>query len=421
MSKQNLSGSRKRLHLVLALFLVMIAAVACVDDLTPEGGWSGPVEQDDQLFIGNGDGRLVRFDPGSGNVDNSWRYPRGDDDGLGAMYSNSVVIGENIYNVGYTCKGDKCDGELFGLNLADGSPIWGQNGLELKTKLVGSIGVSEDTIFVGTTAIGDEEDGAEGYFYALDSAADTSSITKWRIPLDANSFSGVAVEGSTAYIATMAGTLYAIDISDSDDATNPSERISWTYRAEGAIAGPILVKNRNLYFGDLASNVYKLDTTSRTTSMMLPDVDKGQVNTGEWKFDAGAWVWAAPVIEDGVVYVSALDGSIFALDEMTGSENWSSVIEGQIVSSPTLFDRKRGDTRERALAVPSGENNVWVISVIDGRELGVFITDEPVKSTPLIYNDNLYVHALNGDLKWFSVDDTTQRGCVDLKGGGRCD
>ena len=421
MSKQNLSGSRKRLPLVLALFLVMIAAVACVDDLTPEGGWSGPVEQDDQLFIGNGDGRLVRFDPGSGNLDNSWRYPRGDDDGLGAMYSNSVVIGENIYNVGYTCKGDKCDGEIFGLNLADGSPIWGQNGLELKTKLVGSIGVSEDTIFVGTTAIGDEEDGAEGYFYALDSAADTSSITKWRIPLDANSFSGVAVEGSTAYIATMAGTLYAIDISDSDDATNPSERISWTYRAEGAIAGPILVKNRNLYFGDLASNVYKLDTTSRTTSMMLPNVDKGQVTTGEWKFDAGAWVWAAPVIEDGVVYVSALDGSIFALDEMTGSENWSSVIEGQIVSSPTLFDRKRGDTRERALAVPSGENNVWVISVIDGRELGVFITDEPVKSTPLIYNDNLYVHALNGDLKWFSVDDTTQRGCVDLKGGGRCD
>ena len=421
MSKQNLSGSRKRLHLVLALFLVMIAAVSCVDDLTPEGGWSGPVEQDDQLFIGNGDGRLVRFDPGSGNVDNSWRYPRGDDDGLGAMYSNSVVIGENIYNVGYTCKGDKCDGEIFGLNLADGSPIWGQNGLELKTKLVGSIGVSEDTIFVGTTAIGDEEDGAEGYFYALDSAADTSSITKWRIPLDANSFSGVAVEGSTAYIATMAGTLYAIDISDSDDATNPSERISWTYRAEGAIAGPILVKNRNLYFGDLASNVYKLDTTSRTTSMMLPNVDKGQVTTGEWKFDAGAWVWAAPVIEDGVVYVSALDGSIFALDEMTGSENWSSVIEGQIVSSPTLFDRKRGDTRERALAVPSGENNVWVISVIDGRELGVFVTDEPVKSTPLIYNDNLYVHALNGDLKWFSVDDTTQRGCVDLKGGGRCD
>ncbi|MDE0592037.1 MAG: PQQ-binding-like beta-propeller repeat protein [Dehalococcoidia bacterium] len=416
MSKQNLSGSRKRLPLMLALFLVMIAAIACVNDLTPEGGWSGPVEEGDKLFVGNRDGRLVRFNPESGNLDSSWRYPDGD--GLGAMYSNSVVIGENIYNVGYTCNGDRCDGEVFGLSLIDGSPIWGQNGLELKTKLVGSIGVSDETIFIGTTVIGDEEGSADGYLYAIDSAADASSITKWRIPLDANSFTGVVVEGSTAFIGTMEGTLYAIDIANVDDSDNPEDRIKWTFHADGAISGQIHAENGNLYFGDLGSNVYKINSSSRSGSSVVSDLNS---SNGEWVFDAGAWIWAAPVIENGVVYVSGLDGSIFALDDATGIENWSSSIEGQIVSSPTLFDRKRGDTRERALAVPSGEENVWVISVIDGRELGVFVTDGPVKSTPLIYNDNLYVHVLNGDLKWFSVDDTTQRGCVDLKGGGRCD
>jgi outer membrane protein assembly factor BamB len=418
MSKQNLSVSRKRPPLVLALFLVMIAAMACVNDLTPEGGWSGPVEEGDNLFVANLDGRLVRFNPETGNLDTSWRYPRGDDDGLGAMYSDSVVIGENIYNMGYTCKGDDCSGEVFGLNLADGSSIWGQKGLELNTKLVGRIGVSGDTIFIGTTAIGEEEDGADGYLYAIDSAADTSSITKWRIPLDANSFSGVTVDGSTAFIATMEGTLYAIDISNVDDSANPEDRIKWTFQADGAIAGQIHAENDNLYFGDLGSNVYKINASARTGSSVVSDLNS---SNGEWVFDAGAWVWAAPVIENGVVYVSALDGSIFAVDDSTGSENWSSSIQGQIVSSPTLFDRKRGATRERALAVPSGEENVWVISVIDGRELGVFVTDGPVKATPLIYNDNLYVHVMNGDLKWFSVDDTTQRGCVDLKGGGRCD
>ena len=416
MSKQNLSGSGKRLPLILALFLVMIAAIACVNDLTPEGGWSAPVEEGDKLFVGNRDGRLVRFDPESGNLDSNWRYPDGD--GLGAMYSNSVVIGENIYNVGYTCNGDNCEGEIFGLSLIDGSSIWGQNGLELKTKLVGSIGVFDETIFIGTTVIGDEEDSADGYLYAIDSAADASSITKWRIPLDANSFTGVIVEGSTAFIGTMEGTLYAIDITNVDDSDNPEDRIKWTFHADGAISGQIHVENGNLYFGDLGSNVYKIKASSRSESSVVSDLKS---SNGEWVFDAGAWIWAAPVIENGVVYVTALDGSIFALDEVTGKENWSSSIEGQIVSSPTLFDRKRGDTRERALAVPSGEENVWVISVIDGRELGVFVTDGPVKSTPLIYNDNLYVHALNGDLKWFSVDDTTQRGCVDLKGGGRCD
>ncbi|MBT4126568.1 MAG: PQQ-binding-like beta-propeller repeat protein [Chloroflexi bacterium] len=416
MSKQRILNSRRRLPVLFALVFVMFAAVACVNDLTPEGGWSGPVVEENDLFIGNGDGYLVRFDTESGNLENSWRYPSGD--GLGAMYSNAVVLGENIYSVGYTCRGDKCDGEIFGLSLDTGSSIWGQKGLELKTKLVGDIGVSGDTLFVGTTAIGDEEDSAEGYFYAIDSSASASSIAKWRVALDGNAFTGVAVEGSTAFIGTMAGTLYAIDISNPDDATNASDRIKWTFEASGAIAGPILAENGSLYFGDLGSNAYKLDISSRSTASQISDVNSGN---GEWIFDAGAWVWAKPVIEDGTVYVSALSGTVFAIDDSTGSEKWSSSIEGQIVSSPTLFDRKRGDTRERALAVPSGEKNVWVMSVIDGRELGVFVTDEPVKSTPLVYNELLYVHALNGDLKWYSVDDTNQRGCVDLKGGGRCD
>jgi outer membrane protein assembly factor BamB len=393
----------------------MIAAVACINDLTPDGGWSAPIAEDDSLYIGNRDGRLVRFNLETGTLDNNWRYP--DEDGLGAMYSDAVVIGDNIFGAGYTCSGDKCNGEIFGLALASGTSIWGTQGLELKTKLAGDIGVSGNTIYVGTTAIGDEDGSADGYFYALNATPNPSSIIKYRIPLDGNSFSGVSVEGSTAYIATMAGTLYAIDISEADFA-NPESRIRWTFEAEGAVAGPILAQDGNLYFGDLASNAYKLDSSAREQGSPISEINPG---SGEWQFDAGAWVWAQPVIENGVIYVSALDGSIHALDASSGSKKWSAEIEGQIVSSPVLFDRKRGDTRERALAVPSGEKNVWVISVIDGRELGVFVTDEPVKSTPLVQGDALYVHALNGDLKWFSVDDTTKRGCIDLKGGGRCD
>lgn len=406
----------------------MFAAVACVDDWTPKGGWSSPVVEDNKLLIGNGDGRLVRFDAESGNLDNNWRYPSGD--GLGAMYSDAVVLGDNVYGVGYTCRGDECDGGIFGISLETGNSIWGQNGLELKTKLVGGIGVSGDTLFVGTTVIGDEEDSADGYFYAIDSSASAPSIAKWRIALDGNALSGVAVEGSTAFVGTMAGTVYAIDISDPDDASNSSDRISWTYATEGAIAGPLLVENGFLYFGDLVGNAYKLNISNRTTSSTAGVMggDKGVVvaSSGEWKFDAGEWVWAKPVIEDDTVYVSTLNGTVFAIEDSTGSEKWSVSIEGQIVSSPTLFDRRRGDNLERALAVPSGEKNVWAISVIDGlnddqRELGVFVTDGPVKSTPIIHNNLLYVHTMNGDLKWYSVDDLTQRGCVDLKGGGRCD
>ena len=396
--------------LLFAFIFVMFAAAACVNDLTPQGGWAGPIVENDKLFIGNLDGNLVKFDPETGNLDYGWRYPR--EDGLGAIYSNPVVLGDNIYGTGYTCSGDSCEGEIFGLSLIDGTSIWGRRGLELKTKLVGQVALVETTLLVGTSALGEEDDGPDGYLYALDTAPG-SPVVKWRIPLDGNVWSGVTVDGTTVYVATMAGTLYAIDASDDERYdSDPASRIQWTFEAESAIAGPINFDEGRIYFGDLASNVYRLSTLSRSASSTATDVNTG---SGEWKVDVGAWVWAKPLVENGVVYVSALDGSIHALDEATGSEKWSTEIEGQIVAAPTLFDRKRGDTRERALAVPSGEKNVWVVSVIDGQPLGVFVTDEPVKSTPLIYNDNLYVHALNGDLKWFSVDNTSQLGCINLK------
>ena len=272
-------------------------------------------------------------------------------------------------------------------------------------------------MLVGTSAIGEEENGSEGYLYALDIAPGSPRL-KWRIALDGNAWSGVTVEGTTAYVATMSGTLYAIDAADDERFDFDAEsRILWTFQAEGAIAGPIHIEDGSIFFGDLNGNAYKLDALSRSVSSSTSALNTG---SGEWKVGVGAWVWAEPLVENGVVFVSALDGSIHALDEATGTEKWSTSIEGQIVSAPILFDRKRGETRERALAVPSGEKNVWVVSVIDGQPLGVFVTDEPVKSTPLIHGENLYVQAMNGDLKWFTIDDTNQRGCIDLKGGGRC-
>lgn len=394
----------------------MFATAACVNDLTPQGGWSAPIVEDEKMFVGNRDGNLVRFDPVTGNLDSSWRYPP--EDGLGAIYGSPVVVGDNIYGAGYTCRGNSCDGEIFGLSLADGTSIWGQRGMELKTKLIGQIDVVGTTLLVGTSALGEEEDGAEGYLYALDTAAGSPRL-KWRVALDESAWSGVVVDGSTAYIATLAGTVYAINAADEERFdSDPATRIQWTFQADSAVAGPIHVEDGNIYFGDFGNNVYKLNASSRSASSNASEVNTGN---GEWKVDVGAWVWARTVIENGVVFVSALDGSIHALDETTGAEKWSVTVDGQIVSAPTLFDRKRGDTRERALAVPSGEKDVWVISVIDGKELGVFVTDEPVKSTPVIHGDNLYVHALNGDLKWFSVDNADKRGCIDLKGGGRCD
>ena len=293
--------NRKRLPVLFVFIFVMFAAAACIDDLTPQGGWSAPIVVDDKLFVGNRDGNLVRFDPETGNLDPNWRYPR--EDGLGAIYGSPIVIGDNIYGAGYTCRGNNCNGEIFGLSLADGSSIWGLRGLELKTKLVGQISAVGTTLLFGTSALGEEDNGPEGYLYALETASGSPRL-KWQIPLDGNAWSGVTVDGPIAYIATMTGTIYAIDATDDERFdSDAASRIQWTFEAEGAIAGPIHVEGGSIFFGDLASNVYKLNTLSRSASSGTSEVNPG---SGEWKIDVGAWVWAAPAVGNAVVLVPAL-------------------------------------------------------------------------------------------------------------------
>ena len=92
---------------------------------------------------------------------------------------------------------------------------------------------------------------------------------------------------NTAYVGTSAGTLYAIDISEGD----VPERVKWQYSSEGAITGPVVFHQGAIYFGDLASNFYRLNPRSQS-----PD----------WQFDAEAWVWAEGIPDDqkGAIYVS---------------------------------------------------------------------------------------------------------------------
>ena len=99
---------------------------------------------------------------------------------------------------------------------------------------------------------------------------------------------------------------------------------------------------------------------------------------------------------------------------------WGQRIEGQIVGTPLLYERVRNEFSQRVLAVPSGDDGVHVLNVIDGEILGIFPTDSAVKSSPVFINDFIYVHTLDGELKWFSSGDQTLQGCVALKDGGRC-
>ena len=400
---------------LIAMIVAAIGAVslsACLNDLTPQGRWSAPVSDGEFIYVGNVDGVLVRVDAGSHAYDVNWLYPfeidgvRKQPKGLGAIYGAPVIENDAVYAAGYNCRGSECDGEVFGLSAESGALSWNSGGYRLRSKLVGQLQpTDEGLLIIGTGAVDDDRE-PPGYLYAFSLDPNAGRRVEWRVPLDGEVWGAAAIDNTTktAYVGTTAGTLYAIDISAGD----VSERVKWTFAAEGSIPGSVLIHEGAVYFGDLSSRFYRLNSRSQSA---------------DWVFEAGAWVWAqaTPDDENGAIYVSTLGGHIHALDISTGAPIWGQRIEGQIVGTSLLYERVRNEFSQRVLAVPSGEDGVHVLNVIDGEILGIFPTDSAVKSSPVLINDLVYVHTLDGDLKWFSPSDQTLQGCVELKGGGRCE
>ena len=408
-------GARIWRRALTALLLASISAVsltACLNDLTPQGRWSSPVSDGDFIYIGNLEGVLVRLDAISHAYDVNWLYPyeldgvRKKPKGLGAIYGAPLIEDGTVYAAGYTCTGSACDGEVFGISTDSGAIAWNSGGFRIRTKLVGQIRHTADgLLLIGTGPVDDQREPA-GYLYAFSADPNAGRRVEWRVPLDGEVLGEVAVDEvtNTAYVGTAAGTLYAIDISEGDSA----DRVKWQYSANGAIAGPVIFHEGAIYFGDLSSRFYRVNPRSQS-----PD----------WQFDAEAWVWAESIPDDqkGVIYVSTLGGHIYALNISNGEPVWSVRIDGQIIGAPLLFDRTRNEFTQRVLAVPSGNEDVHVINVSDGQIIGTFPTDSAVKSAPVLINDFVYIHTLNGDLKWYSPSDQTLQGCVALKDGGRCE
>ena len=403
------------------LLFVLLAAAGCVNDLTPDGGWSALVEDGDYLYLGNRDGHVVRVLRDSGALDMSWRFPQSDD--VGEIYGTPLISDGTLFGSGYTCRGNNCDGQIFAVDVLTGNDAWATGPYKLKTKLIGRVGLGDGVLVAGTTEI-DSNDSVQGFLLALDPNADAglpleqrvTSRELWRLPVDGPVWGGIEVAGSIAYFGTMKGTLYAVDLAASEQyGSDVSARVLWRFKVGGAVPGQPLVADGKVYVGDLGNSVHALDLESRSRDREGAALDSAT----EWKFDAGGWVWGQPLLHERVLYVANVQkGEVFALNAMNGSQVWQrpAVVEKEIVGGLVVVESSRGP----ALAVPSGEEDVHVVTLRDGQAAGRLDTDgRGVKSTPVVAGQVLFVHTDDGQLRQFQSSTLSLVNCIEPQGDGR--
>ena len=199
---------------VCLFILVTIIISGCMNDLSPQGGWADPLILDEKIIIPTKKGEFVQFDLNSNSIDRNWGYKN--NVSIGSTYSSPITVGNDLIGTAYSCRGDDCEGQIYKINKNSGLLSWGEDGYQLKTKLIGPIAEIDGKIYVSTSSISDTGNSDPGYFFEfiLD---DNYLYESWRLPLSGASWGGVLVNDSIAYVPTMSGELYAIDLSSGEN------------------------------------------------------------------------------------------------------------------------------------------------------------------------------------------------------------
>jgi outer membrane protein assembly factor BamB len=158
-------------------------------------------------------------------------------------------------------------------------------------------------------------------------AIDPSGMIKWRYPANNIGFvhSSPAIgDDGTIYVGSDDHSLYAI--------TNDGNK-KWTKQLSAPVGGSPAVSGTTVYIADESGMVYALDTAT---------------GDQEWQFQINALIVDKPAIgPDGILYLGAYDGNIYALDQGERVDNrgnvsyspnvkWHFQTGGQISTSPAL-------------------------------------------------------------------------------------
>ena len=122
----------------------------------------------------------------------------------------------------------------------------------------------------------------------------------------------------------------------------------------------------------------------------------------EWKFKAEDKIRSSPAIgdidSDGVqeIVFGSDDGTLYALDGTDGTVEWKFKAEDKIQSSPTLFID--GGAR---ITFGSDDKSIYVLEG-GGKKRCDFKADGVIKSSPLIYKDNIVFSDIDGNIYYLS-------------------
>jgi len=188
-------------------------------------------------------------------------------------------------------------------------------------------------------------------------------------------------------------TLYAVNPKDIPDPSKPTPNISWKFAdAKGHwIALPLIIDDR-LFAPNADGKIYVLDLTDgqsikKAVKIIEPFKDtQGQPGR----------LWAQPVTDGKLLYVTSLDRSVFAIDLQTYEIVWHEDLAGAIPGGAVFGS-------DGMLYVGSFDKQLEKFDPATGKHTPVVDTKGWIWGTPVADGDNIYFGDANGYFYSYSV------------------
>jgi len=114
----------------------------------------------------------------------------------------------------------------------------------------------------------------------------------------------------------------------------------------------------------------------------------------EWQFETGHSIWGQPTYENGILYVSSLDRSLYALDASSGDMLWQSTTGGSISDKPNL--------NSDLVYVSSFDRNIHAVDKATGVVRWTAESEASVWGSPAFAEGTVFYGDLNGNV--YAVD-----------------
>jgi outer membrane protein assembly factor BamB len=192
--------------------------------------------------------------------------------------------------------------------------------------------------------------------------------------------SSAAISGSNAYVGSDDGYLYALDLETGE--------LRWRYRIGSPIASSPAVASGRVFVGSDSGAVYCL----------LEEGDKRlageRVGEQLWRFTAGGAVVGSPLVTlSGRAVFGSKDGSLYAVEVVSGKPAWTYHTQGPIAASPvkseepiSVVDESGAKRTERDVIFCASEDGcLYALTERDGRVLWQVSTGAPITNAPVVW------------------------------------